>query len=66
MRDKNLDWDDQYDYSPNELAELSIRNRQKYEKVVNSNLSEGDSIEKWEERNRERAQEYLRQQRSGR
>lgn len=63
MRNQNLDWDDQYDYSPNELAELSINNPQEYRNVVNSNLDDGDSIEKWQNRNMEWAKDCLAQQR---
>lgn len=61
---KNLyDEDDDYDYRPNELAHLSVDHRKKYREIVESNLEPGDTVEKWEQRNLERAQEYLRQQR---
>lgn len=59
---KSRDEDDNYDYSPNELAELSINNRQKFEEIVNSNLEEGDSIHRWQQRNLERAKEFLNSQ----
>jgi hypothetical protein len=62
MRDKNVDWEDSYDYSPNELAELSQRNPDKYRQVVQSNLQEGDTVRHWEQRNLEWAQECIRQQ----
>lgn len=58
--------DDEHDYSPNELAELSIRHKDKYEQVVSSNLKEGDTINKREQRNLERAKDYLNQQRRNR
>lgn len=65
MRNNNLDWDEggDYDYSPNELARLSIDNPRLYREVVSSNLEEDDTIEKWQERNLERAKEDLAQQR---
>ena len=50
MRDKKLDWDDSYDYSPNELANLAQTNPEKYRRVVESNL-EDITVEEWEERN---------------
>lgn len=61
MRNKNIDWEDSYDYSPNELAELSIDNPRKYRELVNSNLEDGDTIENWEQRNLERMQKMLKQ-----
>lgn len=51
------------DYGPNELAELRRTNPEKYRRVVQSNLEEGDTIERWQERNLKSAQEYLAQQR---
>jgi len=64
---KNLkDEDDDYDYSPNELAELSSKHREKYEQIVNSNLSDGDTIEKRQQRNLAWAQECLAEQRRNR
>lgn len=57
MKNRNIDEDDySYDYSPNELAELSISNKKLYEEIVNSNLEEGDTIEQWQRRNMERVQ----------
>jgi hypothetical protein len=61
MRNK-YDEEDEHDYSPNELAELSYRHNDKYREVVQSNLESGDTIEKWEQRNLEWAQECLRKQ----
>lgn len=58
----NYDEDDDYDYSPNELAELSRKHNEKYRQIVQSNLEDGDSIEQWEQRNLDRAKEYLRRQ----
>ena len=37
----NSDEEDDYNYSPNELAELSVNNPTKYRDMVNSNLDEG-------------------------
>jgi len=62
MRNKNLDWEDQYDYSPNQLADLSINNPREYRAVVESNLEPGDTVEKWEQRNLEWAQQHINQQ----
>jgi ribosomal protein S6 len=65
MYDKTS-WDDEepnmHNYSPNELAYLSQNNKEKYRKIVESNLSEGDSVEEWERRNLDRAKQYLNQQ----
>ena len=42
----NLEKDgNDYDYSPNELAELSRNNPRLYREVVESNLDENDSVE---------------------
>jgi hypothetical protein len=57
------DPDNDYNYAPNDLAHLSIWHREKYERIVNSNLKEGDTIEQWQQRNLEYAQKHLRQQR---
>jgi len=35
---------------------MSIWNRTKYECIVESNLEDGDTIEKWQQRNLERMQ----------
>ena len=56
----NSDEEDDYNYSPNELTELSVNNPRKYRDVVNSNLDPGDSIEDWQERNRKYVQSHLR------
>jgi hypothetical protein len=59
MRNR-YDEEDEHDYSPNELANLSISNKEKADRIISSNLEEGDTVEKWEQRNLERAQQYLR------
>lgn len=62
---KNTDEDgNDHDYSPNELAELSRDNPRLYREVVQSNLEEGDTIEKYHQRNLEWAKECLAEQRS--
>jgi len=68
MRNLNdLDEDgNDYDYSPNELVELSRNNPRLFKEVVESNLDDGDSIEKWENRNLEWAKECLAEQRRNR
>ena len=68
MRNLNdLDEDgNDYDYSPNELAELSRNNPRLYKEVVESNLDDGDSIEKWQNRNLEWSKECLAEQRHNR
>ena len=45
MRDWT-DEDDDYDYSPNELAHLSMENPRLYRQIVGKNLELGDTIEK--------------------
>ncbi len=60
MRNRH-DEDDDYDYSPNELARLSVDHKEKYEKIVNSNLERGDTIKDWEQRNLEWAKKMSRQ-----
>lgn len=61
---KNLnDPEDEHDYSPNELARLSSGNNDLYQKIVQSNLDEGDTVRDWQQRNLKRAQEYLAYQR---
>lgn len=52
MRNWNDD-EDNYNYSPNELAELSISDPSKYREIVNQNIDENDTVEKWERRNLE-------------
>lgn len=59
----NFDEDDDYDYSPNELAHLSTTHKEKYNQIVNSNLEDGDTIEKWQQRNLAWAKECLNEQR---
>lgn len=50
MRNWN-DEEDDYDYAPNEFYYLSRDNPKKYKALVESNLDEGDTVERWEERN---------------
>lgn len=63
MRDLTDD-ENEHDYGPNELAHLSINNKEKHDRIVQSNLAPGDTIEKREQRNMEYAQKHL-QRRSG-
>lgn len=65
LRNK-YDEDDDHDYSPNELANLAESHKAKHDQIINSNLEREDSIENWQKRNIEWAQECLRQQRSRR
>lgn len=62
MYNKNNE-EDEHNYSPNELAHLSINHKSLHDEIINSNLEDGDTIEKWQQRNLEWAQECLRQQR---
>lgn len=56
----NIDEDgNNYDYSPNELARLSIDNPKLYREIVQSNLDDGDTVENWQKRNMERAKKWL-------
>lgn len=55
-----------YNYGPNSLAELSQSNPEKYRRIVNHHLENGDTIERWEQRNLEQAKEDLAQQRRNR
>lgn len=54
------DEEDMHDYSPNELARLSEENLKKYKEIVSSNLEPGDTIEKWQQRNLEYMQRFLK------
>jgi len=63
MYNQNQDEDREYDfhnYSPNELAELSISNPSKYKEIVESNLNEDDSINSWEQRNLQNVKRWLK------
>ncbi len=53
------DNEDEHDYGPNELAYLSKDDPKKYAEIVQSNLDEGDTIEKWQRRNLEHMQKFL-------
>ena len=60
MRNQNVDWNNSYDYSPNELARLSVDNPRLYREVVESNL-EDISVEQWEQNNLKFMQKLLNQ-----
>jgi hypothetical protein len=63
------DPDDDYDYSPNELAHLSESNKGLHDRIINLNLAHNDdnrSIHQWEQDNLKWAQECLAQQRANR
>jgi len=65
MKDlENIDEDD-HDYSPNELAELSIKNPDKHRRIVEQNIPEGLSVDEWEQNNLRQMQNYLNSQRHG-
>lgn len=49
--DDEEDFAMKHNYSPNELARLSITNKEKYREIVSSNLEEEDTIEDWQQRN---------------
>ncbi len=66
MRNTDLDWEDQYDYSPNEMAELSVNNPQEYKKIMRQNIGSDSDIEDFYKRNMESAQNALYQQRKNR
>jgi hypothetical protein len=60
MRDQNTeDGELGHDYSPNQLARLSIDNPQLYRRVVESNLEDDDTVDDWEARNLENAKRHL-------
>lgn len=65
MRDLS-DEENDYDYRPNELAHLAIYHREKYERIVNSNIgvtiNNADSIDEWEQNNLENARKYINNQ----
>jgi len=59
MRDlENIDEDD-HDYSPNELAELSIKNPDKHRRIVEQNIPDNMTVEEWQQRNLEHMRKYL-------
>jgi hypothetical protein len=62
MRNQNVEWDESYDYAPNELNELHINNPRLYREIVESNLEPGDSLENWQQRNLKRMQDFLQHQ----
>lgn len=66
MRNLDLDWDEQYDYSPNEMAELSVNNPREYKKIMRQNIGSDSDIEEFYRKNRESAQDALYQQRKNR
>jgi hypothetical protein len=54
------DPEDDYDYSPNELSNLSMNNPLKYREVVQSNLDPDDTLENWQQRNLEHMKKFLK------
>lgn len=66
MRNLDLDYEDQYDYSPNEMAELSHNNPREYNKIMRQNIGSDSDIEEFYENNKRNAQEALYQQRNRR
>lgn len=65
----HYDEDDDYDYSPNELAKIASTHREKYEQIVRANLSHNEddrSVEQWEQDNLKWAQQCLAEQRANR
>ena len=57
--DDEEDFAMKHNYSPNELANLSITNNAKYKEIVSSNL-EDKSVEQWENENLKKMQNYLK------
>lgn len=66
MRNLDLDWDEQYDYGPNEMVELQINNPREYNKIMRQNIGSDSDIQEFYRRNREQAQDALYQQRNNR
>lgn len=59
---RNLfDKEDEHDYRPNELARM--KDKEKSDEIIRSNLNEWDTVERWKQRNLERAQKLLSRQR---
>jgi hypothetical protein len=60
-----INWEDfdnnNHDYSPNELAELSRTNPDLYTKIVERNIPEGMSVHEWEQKNLSYMQKLLKQ-----
>lgn len=52
MRNYN-DYNDDYNYSPNEMTELSINDYRKYMEIMRSNFEDDDAIDKWKRDNLE-------------
>jgi hypothetical protein len=62
MKDlENIDEDD-HDYSPNELAELSIKNPDKHRRIVEQNIPDNMTVEEWQQRNLEHMRKHLNSQ----
>lgn len=59
MRNLDLDWDDQYDYGPNEMVELSINNPREYNKIMSQNVGDSQAIREYHETNMKFAAECL-------
>jgi len=66
MRNLDLDWEDSYDYGPNEMVELQRNNPREYDKIMSQNIGTKSQIEDWYEDNRKWAQDCLYQQRNKR
>jgi hypothetical protein len=62
MKDlENIDEDD-HDYSPNDLAELSIKNPDKHRRIVEQNIPDNMTVEEWQQRNLEHMRKHLNSQ----
>jgi hypothetical protein len=66
MRNLDLDWEDQYDYGPNEMVELHRNNPREYDKIMAQNVGSKSDIEAFYRRNLESAADALYQQRRNR
>ena len=63
------DEDDEHDYSPNELAHLSVNHKEKHDRIINAHLRHNEddrSIHQWQQDNLKWAQDCLAQQRANR
>lgn len=62
MRDLEADWEDSYDYGPNEMARLHTKNPDLYDKIMRQNVGDKSDIEEFYRRNLEQAKKDLAQQ----
>ena len=60
MKDLENIYDDNYDYGPNDLADLSIQNPDKYHRIVSQNIPEDMTVHEWEQHNLEFMQRHLK------